>query len=79
MTLSVRLEPALEQRLEEEARRLGISKSAFVKDALTRVLGIQNPAELLKQVRSSIPVGASGRSEHVSQQIRKKLHEKHSA
>jgi len=79
MTLSVRLEPALEQRLEQEARRLGMSKSAFVKDALTRILGIHNPAELLKQVRSGTPVGTSDRSEHVTQQVRKKLHEKHSA
>lgn len=79
MTLSVRLEPALEERLEQEARRLGISKSAFVKDALARVLGLKNPAELLRQVRSGTPVGTPDRSEQVTQQVREKLREKHSA
>ncbi|MEZ5582127.1 MAG: CopG family transcriptional regulator [Candidatus Competibacteraceae bacterium] len=79
MTLSVRLEPALEERLEQEARRLGITKSQFVKDALARVLGLKNPAELLRQVRSGTPMGATDRSEQVTQQVRKKLHEKHSA
>jgi predicted DNA-binding protein len=34
MTLSVRLDPILAARLEEETRRLGISKSDLVKDAL---------------------------------------------
>lgn len=42
MALSVRLEPAIEARVEQEARRLGISKSEFVKDALERVLGLKN-------------------------------------
>ena len=79
MTLSVRLEPALEARLEQEARRLGISKSEFVKDALERILGLKNPAELLRQVRSSTALGATDTSEHVSRQIREKLREKHSS
>lgn len=79
MTLSVRLEPALEARIEQEARRLGVSKSEFVKDALERVLGLKNPAELLKQVRSGTPMGATDTSEQVSQKVRNKLREKHSA
>lgn len=79
MTLSVRLGPAIEARLEQEARRLGISKSEFVKDALERVLGMKNPAELLRQVRSGTPVEATDTSEQVSQKIRKKLREKHSS
>ena len=37
MALSVRLEPAIEARIEEEAHRLGISKSEFVKDAIERM------------------------------------------
>ena len=64
MTLTVRLAPELETRLEQEAQRLGISKSAFVKDALERVLGLKNPAQLLQQVRSGTPVGASDLSVH---------------
>lgn len=79
MALSVRLEPALEARIEQEARRLGISKSEFVKDALERVLGLKNPAKLLKSVRSGTPVGAVDTSERVSQKVRAKLREKHSS
>lgn len=77
MALSVRLEPALEARIEEEAHRLGISKSEFVKDAIERVLGLKNPAELLHQVRSNTPLGTSDASEQVSEKVRKKLREKH--
>lgn len=47
MAISVRLEPALEARVEAEARRLEITKSQFVKDALERTLGLKNPAEIL--------------------------------
>lgn len=79
MTLSVRLEPALEARIEQEARRLGISKSEFVKDALERVLGLKSPADLLKQVRSGTPMGVTDTSEQVSQKVRSKLREKHSS
>ncbi len=66
MDLSVRLEPAIEARIEEEAHRLGISKSEFVKDAIERVLGLKSPAELLRQVRSNTPLGTSDASEQVS-------------
>ena len=34
MAMSVRLDPTLETRVEQESRRLGITKSEFVKDAL---------------------------------------------
>ena len=73
MPLSVRLEPAVETRLEEEARRLGVSKSHFVKDALERALGMKNPAELLKQVRSGTPNGDPDASSDVSSKLKKKL------
>ena len=43
MALSVRLDPTLETRVAQESRRLGITKSEFVKDALERVLGLKNP------------------------------------
>jgi RHH-type rel operon transcriptional repressor/antitoxin RelB len=79
MALSVRLAPEIEARIEQEARRLGISKSEFVKDALERVLGLKNPSELLRQVRSGTPMGTTDTSEHVSQKVRTKLREKHSS
>lgn len=79
MALSVRLEPEIEARIEQEAQRLGISKSEFVKDALERVLGLKNPSELLRQVRSGTPMGTTDTSEHVSHKVRTKLREKHSS
>jgi hypothetical protein len=36
MTLSVWLDPILEAKVEEEAKRLGLSKSELVTDALTQ-------------------------------------------
>lgn len=78
MTLSVRLEPALEARVQQEARRLGITKSDVVKDALERVLGVNTPAQLLAEVRSNTPMGATSTSERVSEKVRAKLREKHS-
>ena len=77
MTLSVRLEPALETRLEEEARKLGISKSEFVKDALERTLGIKNPADLLSQARSGTRMGNPKASASVRANVKKKLRAKH--
>ena len=76
MALSVRLDPALEARLDQEARRLGVSKSVFVKDAIERVLGLKNPAELLIAVRSRKPMGNPEASENVSARVRAKLREK---
>ena len=78
VALSVRLEPAIEARIEEGAHRLGISKSEFVKDAIERVLGLKSPAELLHQVRSNTPPGTSDASQQISRKVRKKLREKHS-
>jgi hypothetical protein len=76
MTLTVRLDSALEMKVGQEARRLGITKSAFVKDALERVLGLKNPAALLKAVRSGKPVGNPNASANVSARMRAKLREK---
>jgi predicted DNA-binding protein len=45
MAMSVRLDPTLETRMAQESRRLGVTKSEFVKDALERVLGLKNPAD----------------------------------
>lgn len=52
MAISVNLDPGLEALLEQEAQLLGVSKSEFIKDALERTLGLKNPADLLRQVRS---------------------------
>jgi len=79
MAISVRLDPALEARVEEEARRLGVTKSEVVKDALERVLGLKNPAELLRKVRSGTPMGLRSASENVSARMRRKLRAKRSA
>ena len=68
----------MEARIAQEAQRLGISKSEFVKDALERVLGLKSPAQLLKQVRSNTPIGTTNASEQVSKGVRTRLREKRS-
>lgn len=50
MALSLRLDAVMEKRIEEEARRRGISKTDVVKDALERVLGCKNPAEIYREI-----------------------------
>jgi RHH-type rel operon transcriptional repressor/antitoxin RelB len=79
MALSVRLEPALEARVVQEARRLGITKSEFVKDALERVLGLKDPCALLRQVRSNAPMGRADASEATGRQLQAKLRAKRAA
>jgi len=76
MTLTVRLDAALETKVDQEARRLGVTKSAFVKDALERVLGLKDPAALLKAVRSRRPMANPEASENVSARMRAKLRAK---
>jgi RHH-type rel operon transcriptional repressor/antitoxin RelB len=76
MALSVRLDPVLEAKVEEESRRLGISKSDFVKDALERRLGLKNPYVLLQQVRSGKPMGRRGASESTGAALKAKLRAK---
>ena len=50
MPLSIRLGSSLEARVDEEARRRGVTKFAAVRDALERVLSPKNPRVLLDQV-----------------------------
>ena len=76
MAMSVRLDPVLELRVEQESRRLGITKSEFVKDALARVLGLTNPAELLSNVRSGKTMGNREASRNVSARMKAKLRAK---
>ena len=73
MAISVRLDPALEAAMDAEARRLGITKTALVKDSLERRLGLKNPAELLRTVRSGTPMGDPSASEQVSARMKAKL------
>lgn len=76
MTLTVRLDSALEARVGQEARRLGITKSELVKDALERVLGLKDPAALLEAVRSRRPMGNPDASQNVSAGMKAKLRAK---
>jgi predicted DNA-binding protein len=79
MTLTVRLDAALETKVDQEAKRLGVTKSEFVKDALERILGLKDPAALLKAVRSRRPMGNPNASQNVSATMKAKLREKRSA
>ena len=76
MTMSVRLPPLLETRLEQEARRLGLTKSEFVIDAVERMLGFKNPAKLLQTVRKSAARGDRNASSQVSARMKAKLRAK---
>ncbi len=51
MTVSVRMDPLLEKELELAAKRMGITKSQFVVDAVERALGRKNPHELMVALR----------------------------
>jgi hypothetical protein len=79
MMLSVRLDPALDTRVSEEARRRGVSKSEVVKDALERVLGLKNPSELLDQVRSDKSMKRPGASTSTGAGLKAKLRAKRSS
>ena len=79
MAISVRLEPALEAAMDAEARRLGITRTALVKDSIERRLGLKNPAELLRAVRSETPMGDPHASEQVSTRVKAKLRAQHPA
>lgn len=79
MALSLRLDPQVEARIEQEAHRLGISKSEFVRDAIERVLGMKNPYDLLRQARSGMPLGSVDSSEATGEKFKAKLRAKRSA
>jgi metal-responsive CopG/Arc/MetJ family transcriptional regulator len=79
MTLSVRLDPVLEARVDAESRRRGVSKSEVVKDALERVLGLKNPHALLQQVRSGTPMHRPDASQATGRALTTKLRAKRSA
>lgn len=78
MAVSVRLDPVIEARLTRQASLLGVTKSAFIKDALERVLGMKNPAALLRDVRSGGKLGRKDASANVARMMKTKLRAKRS-
>ncbi|MBF0176766.1 MAG: hypothetical protein HQL63_07965 [Magnetococcales bacterium] len=76
MTMSIRLDSALEARMAQEAKRLGLTESTFVTDTLERTLGLKSPADLLSAVRSNTPMGDPDASRDVSEKIKVRLREK---
>jgi len=78
MAVSVRLDPVTEAKLSQQAALLGVTKSDFIKDALARVLGMKNPATLLKQVRSAGKMGRPDASSTVSAAMKARLRAKRS-
>ena len=76
MAVSVRLDPVLEAKLTQQANLLGVTKSAFIKDAIERVLGLKNPATLLREVRSGGKLGRKDASAQVSRLMKAKLRAK---
>lgn len=83
MTLSVRLDPLLETRVEQEARRRGITKSEFVKDALERVLGLKNPSAIYRQIIDheayKVTEPVTDLSENTGERVKALLRAKHSS
>ena len=77
MAVSVRLDPVVEAKLTQQAALLGVTKSDFIKDALARVLGMKNPATLLKQVRNAGKMGRPDASSTVSAAMKARLRAKH--
>ena len=76
MAVSVRLDPLVEARLAQQANLLGITKSDFIKDALERVLGMKDPAALLREVRGGRKLGRKDASANVSRLMKTKLRAK---
>lgn len=76
MAVSVRLDPVIEAKLTQQANLLGVTKSDFIKDAIERVLGLKNPAALLREVRSGRKVGRRDASANVSRLLKAKLRAK---
>ena len=76
MAVSVRLDPIIEAKLAQQAKLLGITKSDFIKDAIERVLGLKNPAVLLREVRSGGKLGRRDASAKVSRLMKAKIRAK---
>jgi hypothetical protein len=85
-SLSLRLSPDLEARLEEEVLRRNTTKTRFVQELLSRALEPKDPIALLKQARAAYGLpepGSAGlvlsvRSEHVKDAVGKAVRAKRS-
>lgn len=55
MTVSVRMDPILVKELEAAAKRLGVTKSQFIIDAVQRALGRKDAYKLLLEVKAKYP------------------------
>lgn len=60
MTISVRMNPLLEKELELAAKRLGVTKSQFVIDAVERALGRRDSYSLMKALVAEEETRACG-------------------
>ena len=49
-TVTIRIDPKLERRLDRAAKRSGRSRSAIVRDALERQLALDQLAELRRRI-----------------------------
>lgn len=67
MVIGVRLEPELEQQLDQLARRLGKSRSACVREALRHYL--QRFGDVAEARRQSQLLAAQERQDHWSEQL----------
>lgn len=52
MAISVRMDSLLEKELELTAKRLGLTKSQFIINAVERALGRKNPYELMLSLKA---------------------------
>ncbi len=52
MAISVRMDPLLDQALTLASKRLGITKSQYIIDAVERALGRKNPFELMQRLQA---------------------------
>ena len=52
MAISVRMDALLEKELELTAKKLGITKSQFIIDAVERALGRKNPYDLMMSLKA---------------------------
>lgn len=60
MAVSVRMDPLLERELELKVKRLGVTKSQFIIDAVKRALGRTNPYELMMKLKAEEALADNG-------------------
>ena len=64
MAVSVRMDPLLEKQLTQAAKRLGVTKSQFIINAVERALGRKNPLELMMTLKVEEEQKAYGPDAH---------------